>query len=532
MDETMNDGEKKQGVSKKLIAILVIAILVIGGSVAAYMMLNLSDKEKYFLAEKKSLEFMTETVQDRFQPELDWLKQTEEKPSKSVVELSADANMPDMGNPGEINPQEIINNAAITLTSQADMNKKQMATELKAGFSGMEIDDIHFYLTDEKAMIGLPFLDELLQIKSEDIGKLLHEADPASFTGEENPDFGTFFETNVIPEDDQAYIEKEYIEMIYDKLPDSAFKAEDETVKVNDDTINAEKLTMHLTEEEVKELLTETIKKMQKDDRLKEIIQEQYEAQQFGMSANVNPELEDEFDLFMEDFDSALDMMADGIQDVKLPDGLTSTIWTKDKLIVQRDFSVEAGTSADDTVTMGVKGTQMLEDDKQTFDYDFTFTDQYDEQTMNLTADLSSKDNKAKDSIKLTANEITLAYEGNSTLKEGKRDFERTFSLEEPFSGGGSLVWSGSADYEKDKMSAQHDLSLDALEAGITSDMFTLHVKNSGKTIKSVDMPEDDNVKDLGSMNMDELETYFEAEVTPKAQQWLFSLIGAGAMGF
>jgi hypothetical protein len=33
-------------------------------------------------------------------------------------------------------------------------------------------------------------------------------------------------------------------------------------------------------------------------------------------------------------------------------------------------------------------------------------------------------------------------------------------------------------------------------------------------------------------MSVDEITDYFETEITPQAQQWMFGLMGAGAMGF
>lgn len=530
MDETMNEAEKKQGFPKKLIAIIVVAILVIGGSVAAYVMLNLSDKEKYFLAEKESMDFIVDKVEERYQPELDWLEQAEENPTESAVELSAEYNDPTAIGIGGITPQEIINNATLTFTSQTDMEKKQIASEIKGSFGDMEVDDIHFYLTDEKVMVGLPFLKEILQVKSDDIGNLLHEADPVTFTGEENPDFNTLFEGNVLSEEDEAYLNKEYVEMIYDKLSDSAFKASDETVKVKGDSIDTEKIALHLSEKEVKDILATTFEKMQKDDRLKEIILKQFEMQQFGMSANL---MQDEFDDFTAELDTALEKAQDGLDDFQIPDGLTSTIWTKDKFIVKRDFSVELGPSKDELASLSINGTQSLEDASQTFDYDLGFADEYDEGTMTVTGDLSTNDDKASDSIKLSIEDTEIAYDGKSTLKDGKRDFERVFSIDDAYSGGGKLIWSGKANYEKDQMNAEHDLSIDAPAMGITQDMFALHIKNSGKTIKGVEMPKkEDNIKDLGSMNIKELMDYFEADVTPKAQQWIIGLMGAGAMGF
>src|SRR5699024_5356906 len=336
MEETLNDGQKK-GFTKKIVAIIIAAVLVIGGGVAAYVMLNLSDKEKYFLSEKKSMEFLTDKVEERFKPEFDWLEQTENNPTETVIDLSAEYNDPTASSGyGAMRPQEIINNSTITLTTSADMEKKQIASEIKGSFGDIEIDDVQFYLTDEKATIGLPFLEELLQVKDKDIGKFLHELDPMTFTGEENPNFEVFFKRG-LSEEDQKYFNEEYLKMIYDKLPDSAFKITDETVKINDESVDTKKMTMHLSEDEVKDILKAIFEKMQKDDRLKEIMQEQIQMQQFGMPADAS--LDMNFDEMMNDFDDALKEAQDGLKDFKIPDGITSTIWTKDKLIVKREFS-------------------------------------------------------------------------------------------------------------------------------------------------------------------------------------------------
>src|SRR5699024_11855585 len=114
----------------------------------------------------------------------------------------------------------IIKNTTIHFIAQTYIEKIQLATDKKGSFGVISSDGFHFYLTDKKAMLDLPFLKELLQIQEEDVGNLLHELDPYTFTGEEGPDFDTFFEGNVLSEEDQAYLKKEYAEMIYDKLPD------------------------------------------------------------------------------------------------------------------------------------------------------------------------------------------------------------------------------------------------------------------------------------------------------------------------
>lgn len=526
MDETFNDDQKKKGISKGIIAFIV-AILVIGGSVAAYLTLNISEKEKYFLSEKKSIEFMTDKFEERYQPELDWYEQSVENPTENKFTLSGEYNDPDSGGLGVMGPEQFINNSTIEITTASDMKEQQISTKLKADIGGIEVDDIDFYLTSKEITLGLPFISELLQVKGDDLGKLLHEMDPMSFDKDEDIDLETLFNgsNGTLSDEDIEYLEKEYLDMIYNDLPEEAFKSTDDKIKVNDESMKTEKITMHLTEKQLKEMITKVLDKMEGDKKLKDLITEQIELQQFGVAA-----MDDEIDELMTDFESGIADAKEAVKDFKIPDGLTSVIWIKDDLIVQRDFNIEMGTSEQELVAFSVKGTQSLENDNQLFNYDLGFSDAHDEGTMNLSGDLSWKDDKAKDSINLTVADTVLSYDGTETLKDGKRDFERAFSFEDPSGVGGSLIWDGNASYDKDQMNSEHNLSIKG--PGIDQDMFALQVAVDGKTINKVEIPDDGDVKDLGSMSVDEIMHYFEDEVAPSFQQWMMKMIGAGGLGF
>ncbi|GAQ18942.1 flagellar basal body protein FliL [Oceanobacillus picturae] len=524
MDETVNNTpEKKKGVSKGLIAIIVAAVLVIGGSVAAFVLLDNSAKAQYFLAEKNSLDYIGDKFEDRYQPEMDWLETSEENPTESTVELSAEYNDPNggMGYGMGLDPSQIINNSTITLTTAADMEEKQISTELAASFGGMEIDGVQFHVTAEKILLGLPFINEILQLKDEDLGPLLKEVDPETFTGEESMNLEQLFEgTN---SEDLEYFKEEYGKMIFEELPEDAFEQTEESIKVQDQSLDTEKISLHLSEEQVKDIIVKTLEKMKDDEKLKEMIREQMALQQFGGTA-MSPDA----DQFIADFEAGLEEGIDEIDKVSIPDGLNSTIWVTDDLIAQRDFSVKLGsTENEDTVTLAVKGTQLLEDAKQSFNYDFSYDDGYTEGTMNLTGDLSWKDNQATDSLALTIADTVLSYTGEETLDGTAREFERTFSFEDPMNGEGSLIWSGNANYEGDQMTSEHSFSVNTPD--MSQDMFSLHAAVEGKTIDSVELPNEDNVKDIGSMSMDELSQYFNTEVTPQFQQWVSNLLYGGA---
>ncbi len=523
MGDSIDNGYKKKGVFKWLITFIV-AVLVVGGSVAAYVMLNVSVKEKYFLAEKKSLEFMTEKFEERYQPELDWGEQTKKKPTASTITLSGEYNDPTGGGFGVMGPEQFINNSTIEIQTAADMKEQQIAAKLKANIGEMEIDDVNLYVNADKILFGLPFIDELLQVKGDDIGNILHELDPESYTGEEQYDLSNIFnrENGFLSEEDVKYLKKEYARMIYDELPDKAFDSSNDKIDVDNKSVKVEKLSFHLTEDEIKRILTKVLDKMEKDKKVKELLKDQL-AMQFDDAMG------QDIERTLKEFETNIADAKDGLKDLNIPDGFTSDIWVNDKLIVQRDFKTKLGSDEQDLITLTAKGTQLLKDKAQVFNYDLGYKDENDERTLNVSGDLAWKDNKGKDSINLTADDTVLSYEGSETLKDGKRDFDRTFSYKDPYGSGGSLLWNGNAAYEKDQMNAEHNLSIENQD--IDQDMFSLQIGVDSNTTKKVEIPDDSNVKDLGSMSNDEITQYFNNDIDPSFQQWLIKLMGMGGFG-
>ncbi|WP_245843795.1 DUF6583 family protein [Oceanobacillus rekensis] len=526
MGESTNENQKK-GVSKGIIALIIGVLVLAGGTAAAFMMMKSSPKASYFLAEKNSMDYMVEQIENRYQPELDWYEKTQTGKSASTVELTAEYNDPAATTGGYgMDPAMFINNSSIILDAQTDMENRQIYTGLKANIGGIEVNDIQLYLTEEKLMLGLPFLEETIQMNNEDLGPLLHEADPEMFTGEETLGLETIFESaeGALAEEDIEYLNEEYLKFIYDELPEDAFTGSEETVDVNGESINTEKIELKLTEEQLKDLITTVLDKMENDDRLKEIIQEQMTAQQFGSSVYMDEEIE----TMMADFDTALAEARKGMADIQMPDGLTSTIWIHDEKVVQRDFIIEMGPNAEELVTLSVNGSQLLTETNQFFNYDLGFVDAHSDGSMNISGDLNWEDNQATDSISLSVEDIVLSYNGSETLEDGTRQFDRTFALEEPSSGGGSLLWTGQATYESDQMNSENNLSVETPDFG--QDMFSSTIVSDGKIVDSIETLSEENVKEIGGMTAAEIQEYVEMDVTPKFQQWLFGLMSSGGM--
>src|SRR5690625_6416735 len=72
------------------------------------------------------------------------------------------------------------------------------------------------------------------------------------------------------------YLLKEYGVLIYKEIPDTAFESTSDKAKVNGEELKADKITMHLTEEEVQSILTKVLDKLETDDRVKEMLESQY----------------------------------------------------------------------------------------------------------------------------------------------------------------------------------------------------------------------------------------------------------------
>lgn len=527
----VENEQSKKGFSKKVIAIIITTILIVGGAAAAgaFFFLAGSPKAEYFKAEKNTAEFLTEKVEERYQPEFDWLEKATESPIENTVELSAEYNGPPINTNG-MSPDQIINNSTISITSQVDQDEKQMATSLKGSFGGIEIDDIKLHVDSDNAFVQLPFLEEILTIKDSELSELLQEVDPTFADAE--IDFESLFNQmdGLLSEEDKEYLNKEYTMMVYDELPDDAFETADESVEIKGESIDSEKITFALSEEQLKDLMITVLEKAKDDERLKAIIEKQIK-NQVGIFAadSLTAEMETEIKTTMEEFENSIDDAIDEIEDIQIPDGLTSVVWVKNDLIVKRDFSIAMAPKGEEAITLSITGDQLLNDSKQDLTYEFGL----EESVATIDINLTNENDSLKDSVTISGGDMELSYEGESTLKDGTRDFDRVFSLTTPEPNGtGSLHWSGEATYEKDGKNAKHTLSMELPD--MPQDFVSLNIKNDAKTIKEVDEIDESNVKDLGGMSLNELNMYFQTDVAGQFQQWLMELMGvsAGNNGF
>ncbi|UOQ87382.1 DUF6583 family protein [Gracilibacillus salinarum] len=527
MEEAIQQEQPKQQKkrTKWIIIAVAVAAILIAGIISVQAFILTSAKEDYFLAEKKSIEQLQETFESRFEQEIAWKEHTDENAIESVTEITGQMNVPSMAGMGY---DQIINNANITIESAMDRQENMSSVTISAGMAGIELNGMEATLDNNDLYVGLPFLDNIIQVNGDDLGRILQELDPETFSGEENIDFSTLYNENPFMTEDFTYINEEYMMYLYDQIPDEAFESTSEDITLGDNSVNAEKITFSLSEEEVQNILKGLFDKMAADEKLREILVNQTFYLDYANVEVANEEIT----AFEEDFVSTMEDASANVDAIKLPDGFESVIWVQDDIIVKRELSAtieDAGTTA----TVRVDGTNAITDSTQVLDYNFTVDDGNTEETMNMNADLSQQDGTTNDVITLSVPDANFTIESNQTEQnETDKSFEHIFSFSQQGTQLMSLHWIGEGTYEEDQMTVDHTLFAED-GATLNQDSLSIKLSQEGTTISEVETPDTDQVKNLSDMSGEEITEYVETDVMQQFQVWMSNMMGGmGTGGF
>lgn len=520
VDSEVSTKEKKSGISKVMLGIIIGVIVVIVGVIIFFAMGGGSTKQQYFLAEGKTLNEMSNYIEDRYEAELDWLEVAQEEPTKSSLDISGEYNDPNNINMGEMfDIGEIINNSTIQILTESDTANEQLNATLNANVAGISLEDFSFYLNQDTLTVDLPFLNEALMIQDKDIAPLMNEIEPGMIDEETEINFTDLFEAQAkgFSEEDKEYLLKEYGVLIYKEIPDTAFESTSEKIKVNGEELKADKITMHLTEEEVQSILTKVLDKLETDDRVKEMLESQYN------TLAIQEQEEKTSEEMLTNFENDVSRAKDSVSDLKLSEGLTSTIWTQDNVVVSREFTTEIGENSE-SILIDVKGSQIIDSEESSLDYQMTFESVEDIIELNLEG-TSEEDNGYNDDVSLNVvsdadmMNVQINYLAEETSEGSETDFDRTFTFSESDMEIGKLHWDGKNNYEKDQMEANNSIALET--QGMARDLFVLHLDVVGEQIKEVEAADPEEGKDLGEMSGEEVIDYFETDVTSQFTKWL-----------
>ena len=506
--------------SPKLLMILVLtALVVVGGSVSAFLLVNKSPKIKYFLAEAETFKQMGDLVEDRYKNELKWIDVQQDKPVETKFDLSGEWNdsSDDNGMQGRLS---FVNSVTLSMKQVNDPVKKEMEVALSGKLGSVDVKFGSLFATTDKLLASLPFMDELIRFDDKDFGKLMKETDP-DYEGNERLGLSSLFENRfAMTEELRTYVEKEYIEYFIKELPEKAFTSDKEEIVVFNKKINAKRVKMKLSEEEVKTLLKDLFLKAKTDKKLKSILEEQVALSSIAGDVSSN-----EIATMMEDYEEGLDEVIKGIDSISIPNGLQSTIWHQSNTIVKREFTMGMGTDKNNVSKLVIGGTQLLDNVAQKWDYTVGVKDPFGANNdVKIIGDLTWKNQKADDSITITMDDVKLTYKGKEDLKDKKRTFDRSFGFLDGDMNP-ALIWKGSATHESDSMKADHEFTFN--QESIDDNTFNVILKQQGKVVKKVAMPKENaDTVNIGQMKMDEIEAFIDENLAPKFQEWVTSLMG------
>src|SRR5699024_5631914 len=108
MTEQSTENQQKGG-KGKISVLIILIIAALGGAITLFLILQTSDKQTYFSAELDTYDYLKHEVEERFTDELAWAEMTEENPTESTVDISAEYQDPyAFGGVSEM--EEIVNN--------------------------------------------------------------------------------------------------------------------------------------------------------------------------------------------------------------------------------------------------------------------------------------------------------------------------------------------------------------------------------------------------------------------------------------
>lgn len=509
---------KKKGLALPLgILAGVILLLVIIGFIVYQTVFN-TPKNNYLMAEMTEMDNTYGLIEERFENEIAWYEHSRENAIESTLNLTAETNSPDFQ---EMGIDQLINDSNIDITTGQDMSAEVMTMGLDATVAGMELKDVDTYLTGETLGLTLPFINDYLVVNEQDAASLLSNIDPDTFDGSEEIDYSMFFQNEMFTEEQREYFKEEYSQFIRESLPDEAFESESEEVTVGESTINADKLTMTLSEEELQTFLSDLLNKMAEDEEISKVVETQALSSSF-----ISPESEDVEDL-VTDFNDSLKEAAENVQSTEFPDGLTSVVWKDGDHIVQRDLDTSIVTDGM-TETIAIDGTNEITDENQNINYDFAFGGDGEDLTLNLAADLSETENGYEDVISIGENSNeALVINSEKSTEDSNEVWNANIDFKEyAFGSNFSLFVESSSAYEEDQATGDFTFYADDGQS-INQDTFALHLNHDSQTVNEIEVPQPDNVQNLGEMSKEELETYFNEDVAEEFENWMMENTGS-----
>ncbi|MGJ9382989.1 hypothetical protein [Salipaludibacillus sp. CF4.18] len=318
--EEVNEKPKRSMKKPAFLGGGIIAVLLLG--IGYWYFFGMTDKQQYFLAEQNTMSETYEDWSDTYGDALGMAEKMEDSAYKQQVNLTGNVS----GNDLPMIVQTLLSTMSIQMDTQVNPESEEAQIGVDLLMNEESVIGASIYQSEDYVATTLPLLNsETYFMQNENFGYIARQVDPAYDGPEDLKDIlflpGELTRTS----ETQKVLFKEYSEFIYEYLESDHFTQESNVAFAGGEYYQ---LTLHLSDEQLKDFLYELIDKMKNDDELLKIFNDQLTA------------LDDQEDYSIE-FIDGLNEMQSNLHEFSIPEGLTSTIYLDGKTeIVGREWNV------------------------------------------------------------------------------------------------------------------------------------------------------------------------------------------------
>lgn len=445
--ETTVEAPVKKRIPKLWLIIAIIAGVLAAGTSAFGFFMTKSPMTMYLLAEQKSIKQLQSNWDEKYGELAAYQQLLLKKPSVNEMTISGNVEVPKEEITPEIEMlQEVLSKAALKINSEQD--PVSQASKVSMGLEYDSANAINVELYQSKELIGLkiPVLyDKSFYLNTDDYGQFMRMIDPY-YEGPEKLDFNTnILEDLPFTDEEKSYLTKRYRAFLLSELKEEMFTLKKDVTFVHEgQTMKTKEVTLKLSEEQTKSLMSNWVKHLIEDDELHKMIADRVvklnEYSQFDQSGVVILSS----DNVIRELKNALAEMNKGINELSVPHGFKSVILLDSKgQIISRniEFSLSEGNEVLD-FTFSSKNIALKSNGDRDKEWKMAVSPQSD---LSSNFVLSSVNNirveKGKQAEKLIMGvlletngvvEIDLSLNVQSTfneLKNGKLDAKHEFQL-------------------------------------------------------------------------------------------------------
>ena len=548
ISEAGEKGQPTREIQKKkkrwpiLVASLVF-VFVLGGIGMAFFGSSVSGvKMDYLKAESNTMKQAYKEWSDVYGDAFALADKMSKESYEQTLDLSASVSGADIPNITLI--QAILESMKLQMNTKQDVKNEQYEVSLNFMMNNDSLAELSMYQSNDKTAVKLPLLNEPMYyfIENEKFGEFAKKMDP-SYEGPDNIKELFNFKDQLNTGLEAEYKEwiKGYGTFLFAELDEENFSKEK---NVQYQGKNVDKITLTLTDEEIKSLLTNLLDKIQDDKQLIDLLVKQ------GQVALLE-QTEEEYRQELKDgLKEGIAEIKSELKDASFGNGLVSIIYVNsNNLIIARDFSMEVAEQSGDEAVKISYVVDSNEADGLQIERKLTIKapEGSDEGELAFKWNTEKKKNNAEGTDVNTVMKLTFTEYGSESVNlglnmdtvqkanEAVTDFvietEGDLFEDEEVSISGQLTQKIDQDLSKNYANSEVKLSLtigmDDYYSGYQE--FTVHLNADTKTDFTNDLGfpdlQSDGARNVSEMSEDEWYMIFE-EISNNFEQLMYNTVG------